>query len=243
MRISRYVLAAALALALTALAGACGGDAAVPFSLIVEPEFVYDAVPGSATGVLVALSNEADTDAPVALTAAAEGAEVRVDPPSIGAGEVAEVTVVAAPVTAEQDLELVITGRRGGLEATASRSFKVFAWEDDRGPYARQLLGLFTSWLAENQPDLGITPSTEFSGSMVAPGLLIVSHYLFRSEEWEIGLSWHVMVPPDDWAEIYLRPRDELHPTLAFRLASQDAALNEGRLDIAPVSVPEEVVR
>ena len=34
---------------------------------------------------------------------------------------------------------------------------------------------------------------------------LIVSHYLFFSEEWEMHVEWHIMVPPYDWAKIDLR--------------------------------------
>jgi hypothetical protein len=28
--------------------------------------------------------------------------------------------------------------------------------------------------------------------------VLIVEHYLFFSTDWELDLSWHVMIPPDD---------------------------------------------
>jgi hypothetical protein len=51
------------------------------------------------------------------------------------------------------------------------------------------------------------------------------------------------MVPPDDWADLYLRPRDEAAPTLAFRLASQAAALEDGVIEITPTQVPAEVTR
>ena len=235
-------VAAGLMVLGAALAG-CGDDAAVPFTVSLSPEFVQGAVQGSVTGVLVTIDNESETDDPVELTVTATDAEATVAPAAIRAGEVAEVRVVAGPGPADRQMEIVVTGRRDGLEATASRSATVFDWEDDRGPYARTLLDLFTAWLAENRPELGITPATVFDGSMIAPGLLIVSHYLFLSDEWEVGLSWHVMTPPHDWADIYLRPRDELLPTLAFRLSSQDAALAEGRVEIAPTTVPEEVLR
>ncbi len=158
-------------------------------------------------------------------------------------GEVAEVTVIADQATEERPLEIVVTGSRGEIEQVATRATTVFAWEDDRGAYATTLLGVFSSWLAEERPDLGLDNTTEFSGSFVAPGLLVVSHYLFMSDDWEVGLSWHVMVPPDDWAEIYLRPRSEPAPTLAFRLASQDAALSDGNIAIEEVTPPIEIVR
>jgi len=31
---------------------------------------------------------------------------------------------------------------------------------------------------------------------MVSPQWLVVSHYLFFSEEWEMHVEWHIMVAP-----------------------------------------------
>ena len=227
------------------MAPACGGDAAdnVPFTLQVAPEFVQGAIPGARTGLVVTITNESATDEPVAISATASGAQVTVQPTVIRNGEVAEVTVVVDPVVDETPLDIVVTGTRGGQELSVTRSTSVLPWEDDRGTYAATLLDVFTDWLAENRSDLAITPATEFTGSFVAPGLLVVSHYLFVSDEWEVGLSWHVMLAPDDWAEVYLRPRATFAPTLAFRLQSQAAALDEDLIDIRPVPAPPEVVR
>lgn len=244
-RRTRCAAVASILLVLAAIP-ACGGDddtTAVPFTLNVAPEFVQGVIPGAATGVLVTIANASPTDEPVEITASATGAQVTVEPAAIGEGEVAQVTLVADPVDDEIPIDIVVTGTRGTEEMSVTKSTSVFPWEDDRGTYATALLELFTGWLADNEPDLGITPGTEFTGSYVAPGLLVVSHYLFMAEQWEVGLAWHVMIAPDDWAEIYLRPRRELAPTLAFRLQSQAAALDENLIDIGPVPAPAEVVR
>ncbi len=245
MSVLRKLAVTALGVIIVASGAACGesADPSVPFTLQVSPEFVQGVIPGAGSGVLVTIIDESETDAPVQLTVSADGAQVSVAPAEIHAGEVAEVTVIADPATEERPLEIRISGSRGDLDQVVGKSTTVFAWEDDRGDYARRLLGVFASWLADNRPDLGIDAATEFSGSFVAPGLLVVSHYLFMSDDWELGLSWHVMVPPDDWAEIYLRPRAEPAPTLAFRLLSQDAALADGEVTIDDVTPPLEVVR
>jgi hypothetical protein len=226
------------------LVTACDGTASnEPFSLSVSPEFVQGVIPGALTGVLAKITNEEPTDAPVTITASADRATVTVSPPEIRAGEIAEISIVADPATSERPLILTVTARRGDNEETVTRATTVFTWKDDRGAYAGRLLDVFIAWLAENRPELGIGPDSEFAGSMVAPGLLIVSHYCFMSDEWELGLSWHVMVPPDDWSDLYLRPRDEAAPTLAFRLASQAGALEADVIDIAPIQAPIEVMR
>jgi hypothetical protein len=209
----------------------------------LSPEFVQGVIPGAVSGVLATITNDEPTSAPVTISASADGATVTVSPSEIRDGEVAEVTLVADPADSERPIELTVTARRGDIEQTSTRSTTVFTWEDDRGDYAGPLLDVFTAWLAANRPELGIETDLGFTGSMVAPGLLIVSHYCYMTNEWELGLSWHVMVPPDDWADLYLRPRDEAAPTLAFRLASQAAALEDGVIEITPTQVPAEVTR
>lgn len=207
----------------------------------LEPEFVQGAIPGADLVLLVALAE--GEPGSVDLEAEVTGAEVRIDPATIAGTEVAEVTVVPDPTDEERQLTVVVSATRNGATGEVTREFTVVAWPDDREPQAREILAMFLEWLADNRPELGLGPDTDLSGSFTAPLLLVVSHYTFYDEEWEIGLSWHVMVPPDDFSEIYLRPRDELQPTLAFRLDSWQTALETGEVNLAEVAPPAEVVR
>jgi hypothetical protein len=118
-------------------------------------------------------------------------------------------------------------------------SFEVAEGEDDRQEYATELLDKFVFWLAANHPELGITVDTVWNGTMVSPVWLVVSHYLFFSEEWELHIEWHIMVPPYDWAKIDLRHRfDELAPSYAFEISSVDA-----NSEPVAIEVPETVWR
>jgi hypothetical protein len=118
-------------------------------------------------------------------------------------------------------------------------SFEVTEGEDDRQEYATGLLYKFVSWLAANHPELGITADTTWNGTMVSPVWLVVSHYLFFSEEWELHIEWHIMVPPYDWAKIDLRHRfDALAPSYAFEIPSLDA-----NSEPVAIEVPEAVWR
>ncbi len=79
----------------------------------------------------------------------------------------------------------------------------------------------FVAWLASAHPELGISAETTWRRVPAGAEILVVEHELFFSEEWELGLSWHVMIAPDDWAEMYLRHRgDELAPSFGARIAS-----------------------
>lgn len=205
----------------------------------VAPEFVQGTIPGAPLVLLVTLI-EGDE---ATLSATGDGAEVSVAPDRIGAGEVAEVTVVASPTEEETELGVTIVATADGGTSEVNRTVTVLPWPDDRSQQARGVLALFAVWLGENRPALGIAEEIAVTGSFTAPLLLVVSHYTFWTDEWEMGLSWHVMVPPDDFAELYLRPREELIPTMAFRLGSWQTALETGQVDITEVPPPPEVVR
>jgi hypothetical protein len=82
----------------------------------------------------------------------------------------------------------------------------------------------FIPWLTSEHPELGIDAETDWTGTVVTPHILIVSHYLYFSDEWEIHLHWHVMIPPYDWTKIELRRRfEETRYSLGYMLPSRSA--------------------
>ena len=154
-------------------------------------------------------------------------------------GEVAEVVVIPAQASIGTTIEVTITGNRGSASDEKVVSFEVIEGEDDRQEYAGMLLDRFVAWLAMNHPELGITDDTVWDGTMASPQWLVVSHYLFFSEEWEAHIEWHIMMPPDDWAKIDLRHRfDELEPSYAFKISSVNATSEP-----VPTELPETIWR
>jgi hypothetical protein len=201
-----------------------------PFYSIAGQHFVF----------LVTITDEADeSELPVTISATAPGAEVVMYHEEILEGEVAEVVVIPAQASIGATIDVTVTGNRGGASDEKIISFEVVEGEDDRQEYSEMLLDRFVSWLATNHPELGITNDTAWNGTMVSPVWLVVSHYLFFSEEWEAHVEWHIMVPPHDWAKIDLRHRfDELAPSYAFEISSLDA----GSEPVA-IELPETVWR
>ena len=193
---------------------------AIEFSLDIAPGIVAGrAIPGVPVVLLVSSSGD-PSDGTVALTAAAPGATVTVEPASLPPGMVGEVTVVADPVSAESMLAVSIVGRRGDIERRATATVPVAPGVDTIRPEADALLTRFVTWLAAEQPDLGIGPGTAWSGR-AGGWVLVVNHYEYVSDDWELGLSWHVMIAPDDWARISLRHRwTESVPSAAFEIPS-----------------------
>jgi hypothetical protein len=204
-----------------------------------EPFYKYS-IAGQHFVFLVTITDEGqECEIPVTISAMAPGAEVVIDHQDICEGEVAEVVVIPEQASIGTTIEVTITGNRDSESDEKVFSFEVAEGEDDRQEYAEMLLDRFVSWLAANHPELGITDDTAWDGTMVSPVWLVVSHYLFFSEEWEVHIEWHIMMPPDDWARIDLRHRfDELAPSYAFEISSVNATSEP-----IPMEVPETVWR
>ena len=122
-----------------------------------------------------------------------------------------------------ETLTVTVRGERGGLEQTETVTVEVMEGEDDDGmaSTAAEMRDKFIPWLAANHPEFGITSETEWTGTIVKPDIMVVMYYLFFSEDWEMGVSWHVTIPPHNWARIYIRHRfTEVTPSYAFEISS-----------------------
>jgi len=213
------------------------------------PEFHINVIPEQLRGAsiagqhcvfLVTITDEGqEGQIPVRISAQAPGAEMVIYQQDIVEGQVAEVIVIPAQASINKTIEVTITGNRSSRTDEKVVSFDVVEGEDGLQEYAVELLDRFVPWLATNHPELGITDDTEWNGTIVSPEWLVVSHYLFFSEEWEVHIEWHVTIPPYDWARIDLRHRfDELEPSYAFEISSVNATSEP-----IPIEPPETVWR
>lgn len=151
------------------------------------------------------------------------------------------VTVVLGPADMESELEISISAVADGAETEVTRTVTVLPWADDRGPQAREILSLFTDWLAENRPDLGIAERATHHRQLHRCCSWCPTHVLDRP------VGDRPRLARDDAARRLrrnlLRPRNELKPTMAFRLGSWQTALETGEVEIGESSPPAEVVR
>ena len=145
-------------------------------------------------------------------------------------------------VTEEVPFTVTVTAAGGSDDDGVTIAATAVPGSDDLAATAGDIAAVFLDELAGSVDGLPATVEELGSGTPVA-GLLVVSHYAWFSDEYEVGLGWHIMVAPDDWAELYLRPRDELTPTRAFRLDSWSTALAGGPFTITEIDPPPEVTR
>jgi hypothetical protein len=213
-----------------------GRAAPVPFSIRIAPADFQVAIPGQRIVALVRIRNARPVDAPVILRASATDAWVRPNPIAVSGGRVAYIPIVPR---AEGTVHVRVVGTRQGL--TVRRSLRIEVWEGQDGlaGHATELRDRFVAWLAAERPELGIDDTTRWHPTIVWPYVLEVSHYLFFTRDWEMGLSWHIMIPPYDWTSAYLRPRDAMRPAVAFQI---DSVSDTGAVP-HPIDPPAEVMR
>lgn len=157
----------------------------------------------------------------VEVSATTTNAEISVDNPVIKPGEVAEVNVLPDLSSINKILTITINGVRSGINQNVTIDLEVIDWEDDLGEVASEMRDKFIPWLATNHHEFDITSETEWTGTIVNPRNLVVMHYMFYSENWEIYLTWHVMIPPYDWTRMYLRSRfTDVQSSYAFEISS-----------------------
>jgi hypothetical protein len=227
----------------TAVPSPSPSPTAVPFAFdIVPPEAppeIRVAIPGENVCFLVVLADPSGSKGPVTITATATGAKVRsIEPARVQPGTVGEVWVVPDPSTVETVVHVAITATRGTVSRTVERSLHVFPMADERAKDAQPYIDLWLPWLIAKHPELGITKATTWQPEFVST-LLVVSHYAWWSEDWEVVILWHNMIAPYDWTEIQLRHRwTESVPSLAWRIDSVS-----GKTAPRAVDPPEVVVR
>ena len=116
---------------------------------------------------------------------------------------------------------------------------KVWEWEESDHTQAYEKLAPFLTYFSQNKPDFNINNTTHWEISCNDAGLLVVEHFLFMDEIWELELSWHVMIPPHDWVTVYLRPRSQIKPVWGGMIESWNISSNL----IIETDPPEQVFR
>jgi hypothetical protein len=204
-----------------------------------DPPEVRMAIPGQRVCFLVTVEGPADGAAPVTVQATADGATVeRILPTELMPGVVGEVWVVPDPATTETTASITISASRDGATQAETRSLPIFPMADERGADAQPHFERWLAWLIAEHPELGITADTAWDPEFVST-LLVVSHYAYWSDDWEMTIAWHNMIAPYDWSEVHLRHRGtDVAPSLAFKVDS----VSEGTEPYA-IEPPGVVVR
>ena len=183
------------------------------------------AIPGQQCIFLITVENDGGSDSGIPVTlfvsVPTDLAKIVVQPHVIIPGQVAEITVTPRPTSVNQDLTVTVTGTRNHCTREEAMTIEVLPGDDGLENYATEMRDRFIPWLTANHTEFGISNGTVWTSTIVNPQILVVMHYMFLSEEWELYLTWHVTIPPHDWTRIYLRQRfTDTRPSHAFEISS-----------------------
>ena len=96
---------------------------------------------------------------------------------------------------------------------------------------------MFISWVAVNNPELGISLDEDWYGTVVYPNTAVIKYFLFFSEKWEVGIRWNTSTSSVDWAQMYIRLRTaQFTPSMSFEIDSLSAT-NKNIYEISPHSM------
>jgi hypothetical protein len=200
--------------------------------------------PGEALDVTVTIDADLAFEDQPPLIGGAESGEGDGDRPDPG-----QVTVVTEPTPGPGEmtprtLELTVTGTRHALQSSDTATITVRpARQSPLTEYATTMRDLWVEWLGTNHPEHSIDTSTPWEPYPIRPNTAVVSYFIWVSDDWEMGLTWHVTRPGDDWTRIYLRPRNEIAPRFGYQIDSQAAALAGDPTPSGEIEPPTEIHR
>ncbi|MBI4932423.1 MAG: hypothetical protein HY828_01010 [Actinobacteria bacterium] len=207
--------------------------------LSASPQYVNRLIPGHRPLGLVSVGGNSG-EFHLEGTASIEGVTVSFEPADVAAGGVAEVWVDLPE--ASEELPFQVEVQDPDRTSVATFAATLVPGTDDLAGTAEQVLGVFLERIGDDVAGLPESAIGLAGGTPVA-GLLVVSHYAWFTDTYEITVAWHIMIAPDDFAELYLRPRDSLVPPLAYRINSWSTALAGGEYTFTEVDPPAEVTR
>jgi hypothetical protein len=146
--------------------------------------------------------------------------------PSVVRGsQFAYLVVVSTAATLPVTQSLRVSALHGG--DSISQMIQVDDANDGSGYYlidsARYYFDTAFAWLRMVHPgqaqQLSMVENLPWIACFPYPPLWIVTHHLFVSGNWRVRVLWHNMIPPDDWARVFIS-NEELGITWAINMDS-----------------------
>jgi len=131
--------------------------------------------------------------------------------------------------------QLEVIAIHGGKEVSIKLYVEIFHWgEGSTFETAIEKRDEFKNWLTTQYPKYSSIFDDNSLIFHTYPEVLIVEHYTFLTEDYEVRVCYHVMIPPDDWSMIRIRKRNTLEPEFAAKRES-DGKISQIQLKEYPV--------
>lgn len=96
------------------------------------------------------------------------------------------------------------------IDETLTLEVEMFDWTSDNLPDAIIKQEELIDWLEVEHPEFGTFSGENLFAYVTYPLHLIVEHWTFLYEKWEMRICYHVTIPPYNWSKLWLRPLGEI---------------------------------
>jgi hypothetical protein len=103
---------------------------------------------------------------------------------------------------------------------TLTLKIEMFDWSSKNLPDAIIKRDELINWLETEHPEFGIFTGENCYAYVTYPGHLVVEHWTFLYENWEMRICYHVMIPPYNWSKLYLRKHGEVDAVFTAKCES-----------------------
>ena len=94
---------------------------------------------------------------------------------------------------------------------------EVLGWSAGNLPDAIIKQNELIDWLESEHPEFGTFSDKNSFAYVTYPAHLVVEHWTFLYDNWEMRICYHVMIPPHNWSMIWLRQRGEVDAVFAAK--------------------------
>lgn len=97
---------------------------------------------------------------------------------------------------------------------------EMFDWSSENLPQAIIKRDELIDWIEVEHPEFGTFSGENWFAYVTYPAHLVVEHWTFLYEKWEMRICFHVTIPPHNWSKLSLRPRGEVDAIFAAKRES-----------------------
>jgi len=130
---------------------------------------------------------------------------------------VAEVIVQPDNTTVDGDYVVTVEATNGQQSRYVHLKVNISYWYSGDPWYAIIKFEEFLPWLEQNHPEVGDLSLEDWWIYQTYTHILIVEHWTFLSDNWEVRLKIHATIPPHNWTKLWIRPRGVLMGLFAVK--------------------------
>jgi hypothetical protein len=140
---------------------------------------------------------------------------------------VAEITIKPDSLIEIRNYRIVLIAQNEDMIKILEFAVEIFPGESQVSDWAIRKRDEFMFWLMHEHPEYSEVADQKWFVYNTYPQIWIVEHWTFLSEEWEMRICFHVMIPPYDWSMMRLRKRGEAEAELAARKDTDSGTIYE----------------